>query len=359
MSAEEKKESRGLYERLKTEDKGWELWAKLGVALLVAQALAFLVAFLKLGQPSVYAYSVAIPMMGFMTFPLTFWGLLRAIFRPPIFRMSRTYGFLALVVVGYFGNQPTFAAPVSTEDWESRHEYVLPFKGTWVTLAGGDEKATNYHVTTPSHRWAYDFAPIVEGSRYSGDGASLEDHHCYGMEVFSPAGGVVIQAIGSEVDHEPGTFDPNQILGNHVVIQVDQEEYLFLAHLKRGSLKVRPGDEVEQGDLLGECGNSGRSYTPHLHVHLQNNRAFPMAEGLPLRFSDYRADGEHVALGMPQGSPDYEKVVGEIVESARTFQAAREDAAESLDSSDSSDSSDFSDSVGEEEEELADTQIGE
>ena len=333
MSAEEKEETReprGLYERLKTEERGWELWAKLGVALLVAQLLAFIVAFLKLGQPSVYAYSVAIPLMGFMTFPLTFWGLLRAIFRPPIFRMSRTYGFLALVVVGYFGNQPTFAAPVSTTEWESSHEYLLPFEGPWVTLAGGDEKEVNYHVTTPAHRWAYDFAPLVDGRRYRGDGSELEDHHCYGREVYAPAGGVVIQALGGEPDHQPGKFDPNNILGNHVVVRVDDEEYLFLAHLKRGSLEVRPGDVVEQGQLVARCGNSGRSYTPHLHVHLQNQRGFPMAEGLPLRFSGYRADGDYVALGMPQGSPDYEKVVGQIVESTRQPAEHRVDSSEAV-----------------------------
>ena len=318
-TAEEGK-PRGLYERLKTDDTGWELWAKIGVVVLVGQMIAFAIAFARIGQPSVYAWSIVIPMMGFATFPLTFWGLIRAIFRPPVFRMSRTWGFLALIIVGFFGNAPIFPAPVSTMDWQSEHTYYLPFDGEWATLAGGKDKARNHHAVSPSHRFAYSFVPVMDGKRYEGDGTRLEEHYCFGRDVHAPAAGMVIQAMGGEEDHQPGSFDPNRILGNHVVIQIDEGEYLFMAHMRRGSLKVRPGDQVEQGQLVGQCGNSGRSFTPHLHVHLQNSRAFPMAEGLPLRFSAYYADGEPTELGMPRGVEDVETELGTRVRRLQPIQ---------------------------------------
>ena len=315
----EERAPRGLYERLKSEDDHWEMWAKIGVAMLVLQTVAFAVAYMRLGNISLYTHAVMIPMLGVLTLPISFWGLLRALFRPPIFRRSRTVGFVALVIVGLVGNQPMVTAPVSTGDWTADQEYKLPFDGEWVTLAGGEKRKTNYHATTSAHRWGYDFAPVIDGSRYTSDGKALEDHHCYGTPVRTPVGGTVIQAMGGEPDFQPGEFDPNNILGNHLVIRVGKGEYLFMANLKQRSLTVASGDEVEAGQKVAECGNSGRTTTPHLHIHLQNTRAFPISEGLPLRFSNYLADGESVELGMPVGSPDFEEVNGQIVENQQPW----------------------------------------
>lgn len=319
MSEENESEPRGLYEKLKTEDDHWEWWARLGVAVFGLQVLAIVVAYLKLGMLSVYAHSMAISFLGVLTMPLMFWGLLRTLFRPPVWRLSRTVAFLCLLVVGYLGNTSLFPAPVSTEDWTSEHEYRLPFddEEEWVTLAGGDEGDRNYHRTTQAHRWGYDFAPVIDGERFEGDGDDVEDYHCYGIPVLSPVDGKVVRVRGAEEDHPPGEYDPNHILGNHVIIEVGPEEYLFMAHLRKGSLAVGSGDEVRAGETVAECGNSGRTSTPHLHIHLQNSLDFPLAESLPLRFHDYIADGEYVEKGMPFGSQDYEAADGQVVQNQR------------------------------------------
>lgn len=329
MSESEKKEPRGLYEKLKTEDDGWEWWAKLAVGLFALQMVAFVVAYLRLGYPSIVAHSIIVPLLGVVTMPLMFWGLIRALFRPPAWRLSRTVAFIALLIAGFFGNASLFAAPVSTGDFSSAHDYRLPFDGQWITLAGGDKKSTNYHVTTPVQRWAYDFAPVVDGKRYTGDGSSLEDHHCYGAPVLAPVDGEVIRVLGGEPDHPPGEYDPNHVLGNHIVVRVDEEEYLFMAHLKRGSLEVGAGDQIRSGQQVASCGNSGRTISPHLHIHIQNTSDFPIAEGLPLRFSDYEANGQAVEIGMPLGGPDYESGRGQIVE-ARAAATAEVPEAEEM-----------------------------
>lgn len=75
--------------------------------------------------------------------------------------------------------------------------------------------------------------------------------------------------------------------------------YLILAHLQRGSVAVRPGQEVEEGALLGRCGNSGNTSEPHIHLHHQRQdpQTHPVsfAEGLPLYFRD------HDGAAMPRG----------------------------------------------------------
>jgi|GEM_PF-1002552 len=346
-------EPRGLYERMKDQDERWELWAQLGVGLLGCQVLAFIVAYLSLGMPSVYAYSVGISFFGVLTIPLTFWGLLRALFKPPVMRLSRTIAFGCLLLVGVAGNAPLLTAPVSTSDYESAHDYQLPFDGQWVTMAGGDDRKFNYHATTMVHRYGYDFAPVVDGQRYEGDGSALEDHHCYEAVVRAPVGGEVIQRLGNEPDNEPGEYDANNILGNHVVIEVESGEYLFMAHMREGSVEVSVGDVVDAGDPVGECGSSGRTQTPHLHVHLQNSSEFPLAESLPLYFVDYIADGEPVDRGMPRGSEDYDETPGQIVENRRSWSEMRGAGSIDDESNDDPSAVDAADQVREAAEERA------
>lgn len=318
---------RGIFKKMKPEDDRFEMWAKIAIALAALMVVTYAVALLKLGKPSVIAHATIIPMLGMLTLPMAFWGLLRTLFQPPVIRRTRTIGFGALLVVGMLGNRPVMSAPVSTVDYATEVRFELPFNGRWVTLAGGEERETNYHATTAMMRWGYDFAPLVEGSRFEGDGSKLEQHHCFGAPVYAPAAGEVVRAVGSEIDQVPGEFDPVSVLGNHLVLRVADGEYLFMAHLQRGSLKVSGGDKVEAGQEVAACGNSGRTYTPHLHVHLQNSPEVPIAESLPLYFENYLADGEPVERGMPVGSPDVETQVGELVERQEPWPVAEAGAA--------------------------------
>jgi len=49
---------------------------------------------------------------------------------------------------------------------------------------------------------------------------------------------------------------------------------------------VEPGQEVQCGEIVGRCGNSGNSTEPHLHVQLQDRPSFWFAAGLVPRFAD-------------------------------------------------------------------------
>jgi hypothetical protein len=53
---------------------------------------------------------------------------------------------------------------------------------------------------------------------------------------------------------------------------------------------------------------------PHLQIHLQDRLSFPIARGLPLRFSDLRIDGERVEDGMPRGEAEGGGPPGQTVE---------------------------------------------
>ena len=71
-------------------------------------------------------------------------------------------------------------------------------------------------------------------------------------------------------DNVPGSMNPYSAVGNAVLIQHRDNEVSVLAHFKLDSIKVKVGDKVTKGQVLGFCGNSGNSSEPHLHYHLQN-----------------------------------------------------------------------------------------
>jgi murein DD-endopeptidase MepM/ murein hydrolase activator NlpD len=78
--------------------------------------------------------------------------------------------------------------------------------------------------------------------------------------------------------------------GNHVIIGLESGEFVALCHLQHGSIRVSVGQSVAVGDEMGQCGNSGNSTEPHVHVQamdaidLQDARAIPISfqgKGLP------------------------------------------------------------------------------
>ncbi|RNL83157.1 M23 family metallopeptidase [Halostreptopolyspora alba] len=89
------------------------------------------------------------------------------------------------------------------------------------------------------------------------------------------------------------------LLGNHIVLAcAGSDTYVVLAHLRRGSTTVRVGDRVQPGQLLGHCGNSGNTTTPHLHIQLMEHPRASVAAGLRFVFDEFDSRGErrHAAL---------------------------------------------------------------
>jgi len=75
------------------------------------------------------------------------------------------------------------------------------------------------------------------------------------------------------------------IAGNHVVLALgDGGPVVLLAHLRRGSIRVAVGDPVRAGDVLAQCGNSGNSTQPHLHLQVSSSTRWEQARGLPMAF---------------------------------------------------------------------------
>lgn len=164
----------------------------------------------------------------------------------------------------------------------------LPFSGKWSVYQGFDGQWTHQG----RWRYAYDFVIMKDGRSYKDDGAYLEDYYAYKKPVLSPVSGYVYDLEAGVEDNPIGQVNTIRNWGNYIVIQSHLGDFIELSHFAQGSLKVRKGDLVEAGQLLGSCGNSGYSPQPHIHVQVQENMLLG-SQTLPFRFVSY-IDGKHI-----------------------------------------------------------------
>ena len=170
---------------------------------------------------------------------------------------------------------------------------ILPFKDEWTVVWGGDTKEQNYHVSTEAQKNAFDIVITNEkGTSYKTDGKTNEDYYAFGKELIAPCEGEIVLAVEGVKDNVPGVLNPVYVPGNTVIIKTANNEFLFFAHFKQGSIAVRQGQKVKQGQLLGLCGNSGNSSEPHLHFHIQNVEDMNAATGVKCYFDKIQVNGQ-------------------------------------------------------------------
>ena len=187
--------------------------------------------------------------------------------------------------LGWLANIGGLAYPANVQSMSPKIVVRFPLNERALVGWGGDRLEANYHVIKPNERWAYDILiPPAEVKS-----SKLKDYGIYGARVTAPASGTVVSINNDEKDLVPGSDDFQSMAGNHIYLRLDETgTFLVLAHLKKGSIKVKEGQHVNEGEFLAQVGNSGSSSEPHLHIHHQRQDpskiSMFLAEGLPLYF---------------------------------------------------------------------------
>lgn len=195
-----------------------------------------------------------------------------------------------------------------------RQVLSLPFTGRWLTQNSPARRVPSHGTDMFGERYAIDFVGVDERHRTAGrrDWRTLlateppERYFSFGRPILAPAEGTVVKVHDGEVDHAgrrsqlalvPYVLGQasrvrqgvNAIAGNHVVIAVNGSgPFVALVHLRAGSFRVAAGDRVVVGQPLAECGNSGNSTQPHVHMQVMDSQDLAVARGLPMALRGYR-----------------------------------------------------------------------
>ncbi|GJE55197.1 MULTISPECIES: M23 family metallopeptidase [Methylobacterium] len=143
-----------------------------------------------------------------------------------------------------------------------------------------------------AQRFAIDWEKIDGESRIvRGDLKDVKSYRIYGEPVLAVADGAVVGGRNDLPDQAPGALPANLPIGeadgNFVVLDIGGGAFVLYAHLRPGSVRVRVGDRIGRGAVIGEVGNSGNSQAPHLHLHVMDRSDGLLADGLPYVFEAF------------------------------------------------------------------------
>lgn len=235
--------------------------------------------------------------------------------RMPILILPLTCTLFLFLLLGRWPSSGVKLVPVRLLSSPEKHRRIyrhyvpavlrLPFFGTWFVSQGIRGKETHKGRLA----FAWDFQVQDErGRTFKTPGYRLSDYYAFGLPVCAPAPGRVAAVENDVQDNAPGKLNKERNWGNYVVIEHNAVEYSILAHLQQGSVKVKLGDRVSAGTVVGLCGNSGYSGQPHLHYQLQDGPA-PGSDALAAEFHDYLVLSYGQERLVPRGRP----LQGEVV----------------------------------------------
>jgi murein DD-endopeptidase MepM/ murein hydrolase activator NlpD len=178
--------------------------------------------------------------------------------------------------------------------------------GEWLAANGPSNNSGHRRSMIPidgqaaiAQRFAIDWLQLREDGRsFTGDPKDNKNYRCYGAEALAVADAVVVEVKDGIPENIPGLTSRavpitlETVGGNHVILDLGQGHYAFYAHLQPGSLRVKLGDKVRRGQVLGLVGNSGNSTEPHLHFHITDANSPLGSEGLPYLLPAFEVQGK-------------------------------------------------------------------
>ncbi|WP_150460361.1 M23 family metallopeptidase [Nesterenkonia ebinurensis] len=206
-------------------------------------------------------------------------------------------------------------------------DLAYPFTGRWLIQNSPANRVPSHGTRVLATSFAIDFvavtdtgrtAPITLNSLLRPEPA--DRFPGFDRPILAPIKGIVTAAHDSEPDHPAHRGLPSiryaltqrrraaagwvALAGNHVMIE-SGGIIVALCHLRQGSINVHTGQQVQAGDVLGGCGNSGNSTEPHVHVQAIDNRDIERANAVPLTFDGaLPVNGEVIHVPEPHNQVD-------------------------------------------------------
>lgn len=204
-------------------------------------------------------------------------------------------------------------ATLKVEEHRSPNDYAFPVAGTW--YVGAAPSLHSHHRWAANEEFALDLVALGgDGKTHKGDGTRLDDFYCYGRDILAVADGTVVEVatdgteangrlrrLGESADdfqnrtvqaqNELLMKNPKSVIGNYVVLRHAGGEFSQYAHMKQGSVRVKVGDTVTRGQVIGQVGQTGNTTEPHLHFQLTDGSDPLYSRGVPILFKTLAVEG--------------------------------------------------------------------
>jgi len=223
--------------------------------------------------------------------------------------------------------------------YETKTDLILPVRGRILVWDGHDynshhrrfdytqENFVKSGYKTNFQRYGYDFIIVDEqGLNYKGQSRvnddwyqarpdKMEDYYSFGEPIYAAGAGRV--AFVQDTKPDDRKFNPADLAtderayaGNYIVIDHLNGEFSWFGHIKQGSLRVKVGQSVKQGETIAAIGAAGSSLFPHLHYELRNGGGAKEVEGLPSYFTNFKRILGSRTVNVKRGQVD----TGDIVD---------------------------------------------
>jgi hypothetical protein len=206
-------------------------------------------------------------------------------------------------------NPPLFPATMTIDvaptDVEKHRPIVIspPLSGPdWLNGNGCCDISAHRRALNPidgqlwaAERYAIDYVQLrPDGRLFSGDRAKLGSYSYFGADIHAVSDGPVVAAVDGLPEQIPGAnptgLPLDQYAGNHIVQDLGNGNYALYAHIKTGAVKVKVGDRLTAGQVIGSVGNTGNTDAPHLHFHVMSTPDPLRSNGLPFVFNEFSLD---------------------------------------------------------------------
>ncbi len=230
--------------------------------------------------------------------------------------------FVILITLFYFDinivNAYEFQNPENSSAINDMIEEIYDAKEQYEDLAGGyTDDVTIYDANSTSYWWPIGSSETTEingkifakgdpetvritspfGYRKDPFGSGKTTYHS-GLDIAGGSGlnsvniiaareGIVVYPTANVKNDCPSGSSQSSCgggLGNYVVIQHSDGNYTIYGHMYEGSILVKAGDSVEQGQVIGKMGSSGNSTGAHLHFMVREGQNISSATVDPLNY---------------------------------------------------------------------------
>lgn len=146
---------------------------------------------------------------------------------------------------------------------------------------GQDCIIQNYVDLDPGEGWRDYNCGILTYDGHKGTDIRIRDYQAMaeGVTIYAAADGVVIGVRNDMDDRLPGVSYEDYMqkisgkeCGNGVVLVHEEDYQTQYCHMKKGSVTVKKGERVREGEKLGLIGMSGQTQFPHLHLSLRKGK---------------------------------------------------------------------------------------